>query len=380
MNGPKRILVRGVNWLGDAVMSTPALQRLREALPEAEIVLLSPSKLTDVWRHYPHVNQVISFSPEEGPWCVARRLRPEGFDTALVLPNSPRSALDVRLAGIPNRIGYARPWRNWFLTRALPPRPGHVRMRKRSANEVKRLVADTPGAERTQPPATAHHVFDYLYLAAALGANEAPIPPRLHVAPQEIEEASQRFSLPLEAKRPLFGLNAGAQYGPAKRWPLERFIAAAAEAQKRCGCRWIIFGGAHETELASQLAEGIRQAGKGNEAVAPLNVAGRSSLRDLCVLSKLCRVLLTNDSGPMHVAAAVGTPVIVPFGSTSPEMTGPGLPGSQDGVLIGQAPCAPCFLRECPVDFRCMTSITVSHVVDAITKAVASPANLNPLS
>src|SRR5262245_53206356 len=113
MNGPKRILVRGVNWLGDAVMSTPALQRLREALPEAEIALLTPSKLTDVWRHYPNVNQVIEFDADEGPWQVAARLRGERFDTALVLPNSPRSALDVWMAGIPNRIGYARPWRSW---------------------------------------------------------------------------------------------------------------------------------------------------------------------------------------------------------------------------------------------------------------------------
>src|SRR5262249_11486128 len=156
-----------------------------------------------------------------------------------------------------------------------------------------RLVGDSHGAQRTQPPPNAHHVFDYLHLAAALGANETPIPPRLHVTPEEIEEASKRFSLLLEVKRPLFGLNAGAQYAPAKRWPLERFIAAAAETQKRYDCRWIVFGGVQETELASQIAEGIRRAGaSNNEAAAPLNVAGRSSLRDLCVLLRMCRVLL----------------------------------------------------------------------------------------
>jgi heptosyltransferase-2 len=354
---------------------------LREAVPEAEIVLLTPAKLTEMWRHYPHVSRVISFSTDEGPWRVAGKLRGERFDTALVLPNSPRSALDVWLAGISNRIGYARPWRNWFLTRALPPRPGHVPMRKRLASEAKKLAADFPRAEREQPPTTAHHVFDYLHLAAGLGANEEPVPPRLQVAAQEIEEGLRRFGLSLETKQPLFGLNAGAQYGPAKRWPLERFIAAAAEVQKRCDCRWVIFGGAHESELAAQLAEGIRGAGAGNdETTAPLNVAGRSSLRDLCVLLKSCKVLLTNDSGPMHVAAALGTPVVVPFGSTSPEMTGPGLPGNRNGVIIGQAPCAPCFLRECPVDFRCMTSITVTDVVNAIMEATASPANLNRLS
>jgi heptosyltransferase-2 len=370
MSVPKRILIRGVNWLGDAIMSTPALQRLREALPEAEIVLLTPSKLAEVWRHYPNVNRVIEFSPQEGPWRVAGRLRHDGFDTALVLPNSPRSALDIWLARIPTRIGYSRPWRNWFLTRALPARLGHVRMKKRSAAEAKHLLANSPASARTEPPVTAHHLFDYLHLAAVLGAKEAAVSPRLCIAPDELEETARRFDL--EGKQLLFGMNAGAQYGPAKRWPVERFIAAAAEVQKRSNCRWLIFGGAHETELASQIAEGINQAaGTGDQGSAPLNVAGRSSLRDLCVLLKACRVLLTNDSGPMHVAAAVGTPVVVPFGSTSPEMTGPGLPGSREGLLIGQAPCAPCFLRQCPVDFRCMNSISVPQVVDALINAAA---------
>ena len=366
MSASQRILIRGVNWLGDAVMSTPALERLRQALPQSEIALLTPARLAEVWRHYPHVNRVIEFSAEERPWTIGRRLRNEGFDTALVFPNSPRSALEMWCAGIPNRLGYARPWRNWFLTRALPVRPEHVRMRKRPAREAKRLVAQAPAASREQPPSSAHHVYDYLHLAAALGASETPVAPRLYVAAGEIEETAQRFSL--RVGRPLFGLNAGAQYGPAKRWPMHRFIAAAIEAQRKSNCRWIIFGGPHESEMARQIAEGIREALPQTED-EPLNVAGRSSLRDLCVLLKMCRVVLTNDSGPMHVAAAVGTPVVVPFGSTSPELTGPGLPGERNGLLIGTAPCAPCFLRECPVDFRCMTSITVEQVVRALLLA-----------
>jgi heptosyltransferase-2 len=108
-------VVRGVNWLGDAVMTTPALQRLREALPDAHLTLLTHEKLADLWQHHPSLNSIITFSPGENPWLVARRLRAENFQAALVLPNSPRSALEVWLARIPLRIGYARPWRNRLL-------------------------------------------------------------------------------------------------------------------------------------------------------------------------------------------------------------------------------------------------------------------------
>src|SRR5262249_6422148 len=108
-------------------------------------------------------------------------------------------------------------------------------------------------------------------------------------------------------------------------------------------------------------------------ASSPINLAGKTSLRELCVLLKLCRVVLTNDSGPMHVAAAVGTPVVVPFGSTSPELTGPGLPGDiRHQLLTANAPCAPCYLRNCPIDFRCMTGISVKRVVDAVLHAAPS--------
>ena len=367
MSAQQKILVRGVNWLGDAVMSTPALERLRQALPEAEIALLTPVRLAEVWKEYPHVDRVIELGSDEGPWRIGRRLRSEKLETALIFPNSPRSALEMWFAGIPNRVGYARPWRNWFLTRALPARPGQVRMRKRPVVEAKRLVRETPAARRNGPPATAHHIYDYLHLVGALGADETAVSPRLHIATSEVEEAGQRFGV-LAGER-WFGLNAGAQYGPAKRWPMDRFIAVAVEAQGRCDCRWIVFGGQHESGLAAEITEGIRRAQPATVQGGPLNVAGKSSLRDLCVLLKICRVLLTNDSGPMHVAAAVGTPVVVPFGSTSPELTAPGLPGERQGLLIGEAPCAPCFLRKCPVDFRCMTSIRVEQVVEALVKA-----------
>src|SRR6266705_43171 len=126
-----RILVRGVNWLGDAVMTTPALQRLRERFPRAHITLLTSVKLAELWLHHPSLNATVTFAAGSSVWSVARRLAREQFDLALVLPNSPRSALEVWLARIPKRIGYSRPWRNYFLTRTIKPRHGHVPMRKR---------------------------------------------------------------------------------------------------------------------------------------------------------------------------------------------------------------------------------------------------------
>jgi heptosyltransferase-2 len=200
-----------------------------------------------------------------------------------------------------------------------------------------------------------------LHLAAALGANPEPLAPQLFVSSDEIEAVKKKFGLE-QITQPVFGLNPGAEYGPAKRWPVERFIAAAREIQKRTNCVWLIFGGRNDAVVAGQIESAI-----GNRQSGIFNLAGQTSLRELMATLKLCRVLLTNDSGPMHVAAALGIPVVVPFGSTSPELTGPGLPGdSRHCLLKSDAPCSPCFLRECPIDFRCMTGITVERVVEAV--------------
>ena len=374
MNPPSdRILVRGVNWLGDAVMTTPALLRLREANPAGHITLLANEKLADLWTNHPAVDAVLTFSRRGGVWSVAQKLRAGNFHIGLILPNSLRSALELWLAGIPQRIGYARPWRNWLLTQRVQPRAGSVEMRRRTVDEIKRLVAISPGEAAPaslhgQQPGPAHHLHLYLHLVAALGANPEPLPPLLEVSADELAAVKQRFSLAADV--PWFGLNPHAEYGPAKRWPPERFLAAAAEAQKRTNCRWLILGGQADVALATEMTHSL---GRLFPSATPLNIAGQTSLRELCALLKLCRVLLTNDTGPMHVAAAVGTPVVAIFGSTSPELTGPGLPGdSPHHLLKSHAACAPCFRRVCPIDFRCMTSISVERVVDAVGKAYAS--------
>jgi ADP-heptose:LPS heptosyltransferase len=406
-----RILVRGTNWLGDAVMTTPALLRLREKLPGAHIALLTPEKLSELWLHHPAVDETISFVTGEGIFSIGKKLRAGKFDLALVLPNSPRSAIEPWLAGIPRRIGCARPWRNFFLTQAVAPRSDAMKMRKRSIAEIKELVAAPHSGAGFQPasdnkiagkmPAPllcAHQIHEYLHLAAALGANPEPLAPQLFVTPEEIEAAKKKFGLEKFAG-PVFGLNPGAEYGPAKRWPLEKFIAAAKEIQQRTNCVWLLFGGKGDIALAGQIEMAIR-----HSSFVIRNLCGQTSLRELMSLLKLCRVLLTNDTGPMHVAAALGTPVVVPFGSTSPELTGPDLPGDPPAwpkltdqtrrtthqrlenknaletlrrgegprhrLLKSDAPCSPCFLRDCPIDFRCMNGITVGRVVEAVLQAV----------
>ena len=360
-----RILIRGTNWLGDAVMTAPALLRLREKFPDVHITLLCPEKLADLWQRHPAVDEIISFAAGESVFSTGRRLRAGKFDLALVLPNSPRSALEVFLAGIPQRVGYARPWRNFFLTQAVASRLGAVKMRKRTVSEIRQLVAapQKPSTFNLQP-LTGHQIHEYLHLAAALGACADPLPPQLLVAPEEVEAARKKFGLE-KLTQPVFGLNPGAEYGPAKRWPVEKFIAAAKEIQQRTNCAWILFGGKSDVAITNQIESAIR-----NPQSAIFNLAGKTSLRELMALLKSCRVLLTNDTGPMHVAAALGTPVVVPFGSTSPDLTGPGLPGDvRNHLLKSDAPCSPCFLRECPIDFRCMNGIAVDRVVPAVLSA-----------
>jgi heptosyltransferase-2 len=370
-SGAGRVLIRGVNWLGDAVMTTPALMRLREALPQARITLLTQEKLAGLWTGHPAVDQVAVFRKGEGVWAVSRRLRRERFDTALLFPNSPRSALEAWLAGIPRRVGRAGSWRSWLLTEVVPPVAGQVRMRKRTRAEIERLLAAN-GVRATYPPG-AHHIHHYLALGARLGASAEPVAPRLEVGAEEVEETRRRFGLRVGLR--WLGLNAGAEYGPAKRWPSERFAEVAREAGAWPGWGVVLFGGPGDVTLARQIEAGVREAARSwTVPLTLLNLAGRTSLRDLCAALKCCDGVVTNDTGPMHLAAALGVPTVALFGSTSPELTGPGLPGDpRHRLLRGPAPCAPCFLRKCPVDFRCLRDLSVEQALAAVLEVAGRP-------
>jgi heptosyltransferase-2 len=365
-----------VNWLGDAVMSTPALLRLREAFPRGHIALVTPEKLAELWRHHAAVDTVFAFTPQEPPWSIGRQLAAAGFDVGLAFPNSLRSALELWWARLPMRVGYGGGGRGLLLTHRVRRRPEWRSMRKLKPEEIRALTRASGVEARRDAafPARAHHLHDYLDLVAAVGADSTPLAPRLFVAPAEIEQARRRFHLE-PVGPPLVGLNPGAAYGPAKRWPPDRFIETAVAVHARTPCRWLILGGPDDRGLSRWLAIKLAQSLRPRDASAPathsrelvIHVAGKTSLRELMACLILCRALLTNDTGPMHVAAAVGTPVVAPFGSTSPLLTAPGLPGaSPHRLLPGRAPCAPCFRRECPLDFRCLKSVTPDQAAAAL--------------
>jgi heptosyltransferase II len=358
------ILLRSVNWLGDAVMSTPALLRLRQARPGARITLLSPEKLAGLWEGQPFVDELLTFSPSETIWQVGRRLRERKFTESVAFPNSIRSALELWLARIPRRIGVARTGRSLFLTKTIPPPPAALEMRKLTIGDIRRRIE--AGGGMTRYPATAHHAHHYLQLTAALGASPEPPAPRIDVSESETEAVRGKFGLARAEGRPWFGLNPGAEYGPAKRWPAERFVGAARALWEKTQCRWMVFGGAGDLTLAETICGDIARV----TGDPPLNLAGKTTLRELAAALKICALVLTNDSGPMHLAAAVGAPVVAIFGSTSPELTGPVF-SARAQVVRCDAPCSPCFRREFPIDLRCLRSIETDQVVAAAIECLA---------
>jgi heptosyltransferase II len=363
---PSRLVVRSANWLGDAIMTIPALVRLREAFPQTTVALFTPDKLQELWMRHPAIDEVIAFSPDQGTFARAALLRNKQFQCALLFPNSIRSALELLLARVPKRIGYAGQWRSPLLTHPIAVPVDHIPMRRRSRRQIVRLIS--AGAGRESFPPSAHQLLQYLRLAEVLGAKPEPLAPFIEISAEECSQFACLHSLPVD--RPMLGLNPGAEYGPAKRWPLERFVSAAAHLHSSTSAACVIFGGNNDLELSGALASKIKStlgSPPARTALPIFNLAGSTGLRELAAGLKLMDLLLTNDTGPMHLAAAVGTPVLVPFGSTSPELTGPTLPtlSSPHAILKGTAPCAPCFRRTCPIDFRCMTSIKVEEVIAA---------------
>jgi heptosyltransferase II len=312
-----RILIRSGNWLGDAVMSTEAVRRIKRGRPDAEVTILANRNLVEFWEKIPEVDAVIAIEAKEGVLAVAKKIR-DRFDVAILFPNSPRSGIEVWLAKIPRRVGYRRAWRNFFLNQFIP--------------------------ELAPPQPVIHQSRIYLRIAERIGADiSEPLPPPAAWVPEPLT----------------LGLCPGAEYGPAKRWP--HFGEAARILSEQHGIRWLIFGTARERELADQIASAI-----GANAI---NLAGQTTLSQLIRELARCRALLTNDTGTMHLSAHLGVPTIALFGSTEPALTGP--IGAGHTVIRHHVECSPCFLRQCPIDFRCMNRITVAEVVDAVEKVLA---------
>ena len=314
---PFRILIRGSNWLGDSVISIPAVRAIKRGRPDAHITLLAPEKLAAVWRLVPEVDVVLSLG-KKSLWSAARVLQREpAFDVGIVFPNSLRVALELRLAGIPRRVGYAGHRRRWLLNQVVRP------------------------VERKGPPL--HQVEHYLNLARSLGVDA------------ELGEIALESPSPATPAPERIGLCPGAEYGPAKCWLPERFAGVAAAI----GGEWVLLGTARDEKVGTQIVAAL-----GNGC---LNLIGKTTLEQLIDELRKCRLLLTNDTGTMHLATLLGVPVVAVFGSTEPRLTGP--LGTRNRVVRHQVECSPCFLRECPLDFRCMEAVTVEEVVALVRES-----------
>jgi lipopolysaccharide heptosyltransferase II len=312
--------------------------------------MLCPGKLTDLWRHNPFLNEVIPFGEKPD----LREIRVRDFDVAVIFPNSFRSAWECKRAGIPRRIGVAGHWRRLALTDVV----------KQPRKERPIYKTKTVGGKSFRVKvfrSLRHQSEHYLDIVAYLGGNREPVPPKIYLAVEELPPLKKFLR---DDGRPVVAINAGAEYGPAKRWPTERFAQTAINVSYHANVRWLILGGPQDTVVAGQIETKLREAGLVDSSI--INVAGKTTLLDLCVLLRFSKLLVTNDTGPMHMAAAIGTPVVSIWGSTSPELTGPLSPRST--MIRHSVECSPCFLRACPIDFRCMDGVHVDDVAKAVLK------------
>ncbi|MGB9455917.1 MAG: lipopolysaccharide heptosyltransferase II [Bryobacteraceae bacterium] len=330
----ERISIRATNWLGDAVMSLPAIRAIRQVCPRAEIALVARPWLAELYARESSIDRVIPCPPPKSLGerrAFAASLRAEHFDAAFLLPNSFDAALTAWLACIPERIGYARDGRGWLLTRAV---------RRPEAGDIPR-----------------HERFYYLELLRRAGLIEhfpESSAIRLEGIPAAREAGGARLR-ELGMDGPAIGVSPGAAYGDAKRWLPERFAEAAGVTAAALGAAVLVFGSAAERELCEVVAAGVR--GRGADA---RNLAGATTLREFIDLAAACRLYLTNDSGAMHVASALGVPTVAIFGATDDATTGPTGPLAR--VVREHAECSPCLLRNCPIDHRCMTRVTPERV------------------
>jgi len=355
--GIHRIVVRGPNWLGDAVMCEPALTQVREIFPQAEITLLVKPAIADLLAHHPGLNRTLVYDDRgrhagiSGKWTLAGVLRRHRFDLAILFQNAFEAALISFLAGIPRRFGYGTDGRSLFLTDPVAP-PSRIGQR--------------------------HQVEYYWDLLKSFGNHGPALAPRLFVTPEESASMAKRLAdAGIGPTDQVIGVNPGSTYGHAKRWLPDRYAEVvnrllkdmAGEAGLRVGVA--ILGAKGEERLGQEIARQIK--------TRTVVCSGQTTVREMMALVKRCQLFLTNDTGPMHVAAAFNVPLVAVFGPTDWQTTSP---YGVDAKLIRQpVSCAPCLLRECPIDHRCMTGVTVDQVYGATLQhlpLVIQPALVEP--
>ncbi len=341
----KRLVILAPNWLGDAVMALPAIADVRRSAPEASIAIAARPAIAPLFRLVPGVDEIIVLSSpgairRVADWrTVGDDLAEGGFDSALLLPNSIHAAVLATRAGIPERWGYRGGWRGRLLTRAIAR------------------------------PSAVHQVVWYQHLVEALGFANGPVEPRLQVPREARADAARLLKEDgWDGQAPLVALAPGAAYGGAKRWPPDYFgeLASMLAAD---GVSCVIVGGSADAATAADVTHAFSRERErnGGRKGRLHNLVGRTDLSVLAGITTLCRTLVTNDSGAMHLAAAAGLGVTAVFGPTDDRATRP--LGDQHTVLTHPVWCRPCMLRECPLDHRCLRGVGVSAVLASARRA-----------
>jgi heptosyltransferase-2 len=334
----KRVVVRGANWVGDAVMTVPALRELRRVLPDAHLTLATRVWAEGIFEGADFIDDLFIIKDEgRGPgavWKESRRWRARRFDLALLFPNAFAPTLVAYLARVPARVGYAAQGRGPLLTHPIQ-------------------LPDWRGQR--------HEVFYYLNIIAELKrllrgfSSIETDEPQLRLAVNETRKRAAREMLRargVRPERPLVALCPGSTNSRAKRWPAERFAALADMLIERAGAHVVLIGAGEELDVSEEVARRMRS--------NPIVLTGETDLSTTAAVLGVADLLVTNDTGPAHVAAAVDCPVVVIFGPTNPVTTRPFSPLAE--VVRRPPECAPCMLRDCPIDHRCMTAISAEEV------------------
>ena len=334
-------LVFSPNWLGDAVMALPAVSDIRRHAATRRVIVAARPGVAGLWTIVAGVDDVVVIPRARGAarWQTlgkhAEAIRRTGADTAVLLPNSLQTALVARRAAIPERWGYRRSLRGWLLTRAVP-----------------------------RPRGLVHQTDYYRHLVAALGIANGDRVPRLDVPAGVVDGARDMLAgAGCTPGARLLGIAPGAAYGGAKRWPPERFAAVAAELARAHGLVPVLVGSEADRAATSAIEAELGKIRHPGPVPAAINLAGRTDVPQLAGVLALCAAFVSNDSGAMHLAAAVGTPVLALFGPTDERVTAP--VAARARVLTAEAWCRPCLLRECPLDHRCMNGIDAGTVARA---------------